>query len=403
MTAPRFLPIPGSPPLRLLITLAAVVLIALRKSDSLVNPQFWAEDGALFFIEVEHYGGWGLLFHSYQGYLLLIPRLIAALGAPFPLTAVPAFYAWSALAVTGAVAWWLQSPRLTLRGGAFAALAVAAVPHTGEVYLNVCNLQWITAIGLFALALTTDAATVTTRAGELVLLIFTGLTGPFIALALPLFAWRAYHRRSPWSRVLAVVALACATAHLPSLLARPAATTAVHWAPLQHAAVIGRRVVGTLFFGQISLPAFFFASLALTTFGAVGFTLWRRREPLPGGLLLLAASLLVLAATGYRVRPDTWTLSELVNGDRYFFISKIILLWLIAALAITSAPRLRLGLFTLLLPPLAANLPRFIFPPAPDQHWAASCALIARGEPVWVPILPPDTHILHPGRPRSSP
>ena len=403
MTAPRFFPVPGSPRLRLLITLAAVALVALRKSDSLLNPQFWAEDGAIFFIEAERYGGWGQLFRPYEGYLLLLPRLVAALGAPFPLTAVPAFYAWSALAVTGAIAWWLQSPRLTLRGGAFAALALAAVPHTGEVYLTLCNLQWITALGLFALVLARDATSLPTRAGELLLLLLTGLTGPFIVLALPLFAWRAYHRRSLWSSVLLVGALAGAAAHVPSLLARPAVTTAVDWAPLQHAAVIGRRVVGTLFFGQISLPAFFFASLALTTFGVVGFALWRRRETLPGGLLLLVASLLVLAATGYKVRPDTWTLSELVNGDRYFFISKISLLWLVAALALTSAPRVRLGLFTLLLLPLVANLPRFIFPPAPDQHWAASCALITRGEPVWVPILPPDTHILHPGRPRLAP
>lgn len=403
MTAPNFFPIPGSPPRRLLLTLAAVAIIALRKSDSLLNPQFWAEDGALFFIETERYGGWGLLVRPYEGYLHLLPRLIAALGAHFPLIAAPAFYAWSALAVTGAILWWVQSPRLALRGGAFAALALAVVPHTGEVYLNLCNLQWITALGLFALVLARDAASLPTRAGELLLLLLTGLTGPFIVLALPLFAWRAYHRRSPWSSILLFGALAAAAAQLPSLLARPALTAAVDWAPLQHAAIIGRRVIGTLFFGQISLPAFFFASLALTTFGAVSFALWRRREPLPGGPLLLIASLLVLSATGYKVRPDTWTLSELVNGDRYFFISKIILLWLVAALALTSASRLRLLLFTLLLLPLAANLPRFIFPPAPDQNWAASCALIARGQPVWVPILPTDTHILHPGRPHPSP
>ncbi len=384
--------------LRLPITFIAVALVALRKSDGLLNPQFWAEDGAIFFVEAERHGGWGLLFQSYQGYLLLIPRLIAALATPLPLTAVPAFYAWSALVVTGLVAWWLQSPRLTLRGGAFAALAVAAVPHTGEVYLNTCNLQWITALGLFALVLTTDAAHLAARAGELVLLILTALTGPFIVLALPLFAWRAYLRRSAWSFILLATALACAAAHLPSLLARTVATGADPWNPVQHAAVVGRRVVGTLFFGQTAPPALVFAALALLALGALGFVLWRRRAALPGGLLLLAAGLLVLAATGYKERPDTWTLSELVNGDRYFFVPKLILLWLVAALALTATPRVRLALFALLLLPLVSNAPRFLVPPAPDQNWASSCALIALGKPVWVPILPPDTNILHPGR-----
>ena len=383
---------------RLLVTLLAVALIALRKSDSLLNPQFWAEDGGLFFIEVERYGGWHQLFRPYEGYLHFIPRLFAALGSPLPLTLVPAFYGCCALATTGLIAWWLQSPRLPLPGGALAALAVAAVPHTGEVYLNLCNLQWITALGLFALVLAADATTPVIRSGEIVLLVVVGLTGPFIILALPLFAWRAWARRSPWSYTLLFSALVCAAAHLPSLITRAAPTDAMTWAPLQHAAVIGRRVIVTLFFGELSFPKLVCAAFAFATTFVLAATLWRRRLLAPGGLLLLAAALFVLAATGYKVRPDTWTLSELGNGDRYFFIPKIVLFWLIAALAATSGPRLRPALLALLVLPLIANATRFFFPPAPDQNWAASCALIARGQPVWVPILPPDTHILHPGR-----
>jgi len=387
-----------APARRLLIALAAVALVALRKSDSLINPQFWAEDGGLFFIEAERYGGWGLLFRPYEGYLLIIPRIVAALGAAFPLPLVPGFYAWSALAITGVIAWWLQSPRLNVPGGAFAALALAAVPHTGEVYLTVCNVQWITALGLFALALAADATTPTRRTGELALLAFTGLTGPFVLLALPLFAWRAWTRRSAWSHALLAVALACAAAHVPSLLARTADVTGAAWAPWHHAAVIGRRVVGTLFLGQLPLSATLCAVFAFAVLFALVALLRRRRALLPGALPLLVAALLVLAATGFKARPDTWTLSELVNGDRYFFIPKVILIWLLAALALTSAPRPRACLFALLLLPLVANAPRFLFPPAPDLHWRASCELIARGQPVWVPILPPDTNILHPGR-----
>jgi hypothetical protein len=126
---------------RIVIAVAVVALIAIRKSDSLLNPQFWAEDGALFFIEVERYGGWGLLLRPYEGYLHFLPRLIAAGGGALPLAFVPAFYAWTALLVTGLIAWWLQSPRIPLRGGVVAALALAAVPHNGEVWPRsaICN------------------------------------------------------------------------------------------------------------------------------------------------------------------------------------------------------------------------------------------------------------------------
>jgi hypothetical protein len=388
---------------RLCITFLAVALIAVRKSDSLTNPQFWAEDGAIFFLEGEHYGGWNLLLSPYAGYLLLIPRLIAAFGAWVPLLHVPAFYAWSALAITGGVAWWLQSPRLNIPGGAVAALALAAVPHTGEVYLTLSNVQWITALGLFALVLADDAKTPATRFSELALLTVVGLTGPFILLTLPLFLWRTWNRRSPWSFVLLGTALACAAAHIPSLLARVPDVTAAPWVPLHHAAIIGRRVVVTLFFGTTPFPEILCAALAIATFTGLTFMLWRRRAIMPPALIVLTFAVLVLAATGYKERPDTWTLSELTNGDRYFFIPKILVLWLLAALALTSGPRLRPVFFSLLILPFVANAPRFLFPPALDQHWRASCELIARGQPVRVFIIPEGSSFIHPGRRHLAP
>lgn len=384
--------------IRLSVTLIAVALVALRKSDSLLHPQFWAEDGALFFIEAERYGGWSQLFRPYEGYLHFLPRFIAALATPLPLTVIPGFYAWSALALTGVIAWVLQTPRLTVPGGAFAALALTTVPHTGEIYLNICNLQWITALGLFALTLSSDPTERTTRLGELLFIFSAGLTGPFILLALPLFAWRVFYQRSTWSKTLLLAAIACAAAHVPSLLVHNSEYFPQSWAPLHHAAIIGRRVIATLFLGQISLSETLCIILCLGGFLGLFACLSRLRTNLPGGLCLLGAAVLILAASAYKVRPDLWTMSELVNGDRYFFIPKIILIWLLAALATSTAPRVRPALICLILIPLCANASRFIYPPAPDQNWIAACKVIARGQPVWVPILPAGTNILHPGR-----
>lgn len=383
--------------IRLSVSLLAVSLVAVRKSDSLLHPQFWAEDGALFFVEAERYGGWGQLFRAYEGYLHFLPRFIAALATPLPLSLIPGFYAWSALALTGVIAWVLQTPRLTLPGGTVAALTLAVVPHTGEIYLNICNLQWITALGLFALTLCVDPNDRPTQLSEIVFIILTGLTGPFILLALPLFAWRVYSQRSAWSITLLLAAIACAATHIPSLLVHTSETFAQPWAPLHHAAIIGRRVIATLFLGQISLPEILCVTLCLGGFLGLFISLSRQTN-LPGGLCLLGAAVLVLAATAYKVRPDLWTLSELVNGDRYFFIPKIILIWLLAALATSTAPRVQQALICLILLPLLTNASRFIYPPAPDQNWSAACTVIARGQPVWVPILPAGTNVLHPGR-----
>src|SRR5687767_14913065 len=80
---------------RLLIAVAVVAILGVRKYDTLINPQLWAEDGGLFLIEAELHG-WGVVFKPYEGYLHVLPRAVAALGRWLPLAFVPQFYAWFA-------------------------------------------------------------------------------------------------------------------------------------------------------------------------------------------------------------------------------------------------------------------------------------------------------------------
>jgi hypothetical protein len=383
--------------LRLGITLAVMAILVLRKSDTFTNPQLWAEDGGLFLAESDRYGA-AVLFKPYQGYQHFLPRVIAAAGRPLALQNIPVFYASVALAVTGLTAWAIQSPRVRLPGAWAAALALATIPHNGEVHLTICNLQWITAVPLFALAFTDDATTHVQRIGDLLLLIFAGLSGPFVVLALPLLAWRAWRRPSGWSRVVLAVAAVCVLIHAPSLFARSTSANAPDWAPLQYLAVVGRRLWAAVYFGETAIPRLVCVTLALALPLAIGWAVWRRRVVMPGAGLLVVAALLVLAATAIKARPDTWGLDELALGDRYFYVPKVLFTWLIAALASTSSPLIRVLLCAVLILPLVVNARRFLYPPFPPQNWSSYATEIERGRSTLVSILPRGFQFFHPGR-----
>ncbi|MFM8336747.1 MAG: hypothetical protein ACKODK_14420, partial [Opitutaceae bacterium] len=88
----------------------------------------------------------------------------------------------------------------------------------------------------------------------------------------------------------------------------------------------------------------------------------------------------------------------LVNGDRYFFIPRVLVAWLVilefraAHRAVASTAR---GLCAL---GIALHVPHFIIP-APENHrWAENCDAIRRGVPAQIKTLPDGWYIEYPGR-----
>src|SRR5260370_35293416 len=82
-------------------TLSALIfiLLILRRPDCVTNPQFWAEDGNLFFRWQLLYGLKACLFLPYNGYLCVMQRLIAASASWFPVYYVPLVYAICSTAI----------------------------------------------------------------------------------------------------------------------------------------------------------------------------------------------------------------------------------------------------------------------------------------------------------------
>src|SRR5262249_7289454 len=76
------------------------LLLVLRRPDAITNPQFWAEDGPVFYYGQITSSSWTVLFQPSAGYLQLLPRMVAALAALFPVGSVPLVFNLCAIGIS---------------------------------------------------------------------------------------------------------------------------------------------------------------------------------------------------------------------------------------------------------------------------------------------------------------
>jgi len=386
------------------IGVALVLLIlSARKPDSFLNPQFWAEDGSIFFTQQVELGARAHL-QSYAGYFNEVPRIVASIAALLPHRHAPAIYNAAALLVFLAFVLKLYSPRLDLPCPLLFALAVALVPHPGgEVFVCLANVQWVFALFLLAVVLQKGAATRAQAAGDSLAILLAGLTGPFVIFALPLLGWKIWRRRSrldlPAFSIALLTALAQLWALLHSSIEAPApipASTGV-WTRL-----FGHRIVGTLFLGPQVTYRWNPLVLSIAGLLALGGILWAlRRSPetleRAGLSLMFAGALTAGALAKFAAAPSL--LLPWANGARYFFIPAVVVAWclLLVAARAPGVPRL-LASAALLAMLISSLLSGFRSPPLEDLRWAEHAGDIGESEAeVWIPINPEGWRVhIHP-------
>lgn len=373
------------------VVLVCLAVLVLRRPDALLRPQLWAED--FFFLIDAELHGFGALLSPKYGYLHVLPRLTAAIAAPAHPFLIPALFSAGATLVLIGVLRSCLSPRHDLPLKPLLALAVVLVPHSGEVFFNPTNVQWIAALGLALLAIKRDPSGPGEWAADGATVILAGLSGPFGVFALPLFAWRGVRRRSRASLVLGLAVAAVACVQVVVVSGSPPDREFV--GPFSSVALAGNlahRNLNSLFLGVFA-PIGGGHTAAIVTGIALGAMLviaiarcGARREPL---LLLITFAVAVVAASAIRKRFDLWGLADIASGDRYFLVPKVILLWLAVVLTASCPGRwLRGALVALLLGSVVTNAPRFRFQPYEDLGWyALTCAMHA-GEQVDVRINP---------------
>jgi hypothetical protein len=136
-------------------TIFFIVLSVLlfRRYDAFVNPQLYAEDGAVFLQQFEN-SGISSLWQPYAGYLHTLLRLVAVLGGllHIDLLYIPVYYNAAAFAIAFMLALYLYycASLLDIKHKLLFATSFLFIPVNSEIFMNLTNSIWLAELGLVA-------------------------------------------------------------------------------------------------------------------------------------------------------------------------------------------------------------------------------------------------------------
>src|SRR5208282_5535350 len=93
------------------LTLISFGLVASRRPDALFHPQFFAEDGVIFYQQAFNTGWLKALETPVAGYYDTISRLVAAVSMAFPIWAAPPIFNVAAIAIQISPVWFFNTSR----------------------------------------------------------------------------------------------------------------------------------------------------------------------------------------------------------------------------------------------------------------------------------------------------
>jgi hypothetical protein len=395
----------GPSPGRFLAFAALLLGILLaRRPDLVVSPQFYWDDGCVFFSDQLTFGS-GAFLRLYSGYVQLLPRLVAWLLGWVPIRWAPHAYTAVALAIqTLGCAWFFRGEfrRVVASDGlrALACVLVACSPLADDMLGAVAYAQWYV---VWLALLWVVSPLPASRAGRITLA--TCATAAAVMLpgciaCAPVWAVRGFLARERGERATALLAASGSVAQLALLAAflEPgkgsvpiSAATVLHGTT---SLLVWRVAAGPLIGtrdpldlqNQFGLAAPLLAAVSLAAACALALRHGDRRSrpPTMAGLVALACFLVI----DFGGRPELIINAAAIEGwhseERYFFVPvAAVVVAHVVACARAPRPWRLLPLPALLLAATTAAL-SFSLPPRRDHGWPRESArlegMIARGE-----------------------
>ena len=388
----------------------SAALLVLKAPDAFLHPQFWAEDGLVFFAQQHRHGG-PLLFSPYAGYLTLIPRLVAWIATAFPVVDAPTIYSGAAFGLGAAG---LAALRILGRLGLpfwLVLATVALTPTNDEVFGTLTNAQWLTQfvlLGAVLRCLLGDGPRPGWRRAipRTAILAAVSLTGPFSIIATlaaaagGAWSWLSRLVTNPSERNAVPVAKRGArreiavigTCAVVQCLVVARTADLLGPSPGWRAVVQVCEALPSHVLGSVPFPAGAFCAL-VAALAAVSV----RTAPHGGGrraalVSLVAYVLLGAFATALKLADRPGAFIPLSIGDRYFLMPKLFAWWMLA-LALSGllprAPMAAPAAVLALLVAVASVQPQVLRRrELPPLGWRRRARAIERGEHVVVPIHP---------------
>ena len=171
--------------------LLSVIIIIFRKPDAILNAQFWAEDGVIWFADAYNNGGLASLLHPQNGYFQSISRLTAWFSLFVPLQYSPLLFNIVAIAIKALPVAFLWSDRFTRivpsdKARFIIGASYLLLPTIGEVHSNITNSHWHLALYAFMIITARFPKSIPGKIHDIFFLILSGLSGPFSVLLSPI-------------------------------------------------------------------------------------------------------------------------------------------------------------------------------------------------------------------------
>lgn len=176
--------------IHIIMFLLAFVLIISRRPDAILNPQFWAEDGSVFYAHAYNNGIVNSLLLPYAGYLHAVPRLTAAFSMLFSLKLAPLIFNLVAIIIQILPVNFLISSRFSklipnINYRISISFLYLVLPGCYEINANITNAQWHLALLIF-MAIIVQSSRFLVNLFDILLIFIGGLTGPFSIIIIPI-------------------------------------------------------------------------------------------------------------------------------------------------------------------------------------------------------------------------
>ena len=318
------------------VFVATLIAIFSRLPGALLHPQFFAEDGWVWYQQAYNLGWLRTVGITQAGCLQMLPRLAAGITLLFPMQWAPLI-----MNLAGAVVQVLPATALLSRRCApwgplpiriLMALLYIVIPNAPEVHVVLTNAMWHLALLQVLLAFSCPPCSWLGRVSDVVLFGIGSVSGPFCILLIPLVAVYYWVRRQSWTLVIlgllsaGVILQSFSLAHsVRGGAAQPLGVTALSLLRIVAGNIFVNSMTGS---GGAYLPLWLLVSAAISGF-AIVVCGWQS-APLALRLFIaftvfaLAASLRDPLITGSTTR---WEELADVAGIRYWFLPSLMFLW----------------------------------------------------------------------------
>ncbi|HYK96125.1 MAG TPA: hypothetical protein VE011_09710 [Candidatus Dormibacteraeota bacterium] len=367
------------------------MLLVARRPQILLTPEFRVEDGQTFFLGTYFGSPLDGVLRPYEGYLHVVPRLIALLERVPPIQFAPLVANLAAIAIAVAVACYLASGRLAAiipnqrTRLALAALVIVA-PGTAELIGSMTYAQWFLDVFLIAAAIAPEPSSRQRRVIELCALALAAMSGLASLFIAPLHVAAAVANRSRWRVATASITTIAAAVQLTLLLT---STREPHGGGTLYDAtgvVAVRAVVEPILGARITTLIATPPVIAVVAVVIAGLLVFAVRDLPRRWLFVLGYVWVASVAAVLEGSINTYhTLLGPVAGEHYFYVPGLIV-GAVVVLAIAHRRRAAaVALAALLVVGVVAD---FWIRPLNTHDWPARSACIGGVDPCLVPVEP---------------